>query len=355
MSKSSQVILYNSKPYKVSQKAGRNQLRVTLPIPDGTRIELNAPSLQELQEKANELYGLSRTDTLGWYFEHVWCPTRAHVRPETLNKDAWAFGKYILPRFAATPLVELDRATLQRAFNEWGGELEPSTLRILRGKLSNLLNLAVLDGAVPNNQVRGVRLPPLKRRDGIPLTVEDVRAAINHPSIGVRSLARLLALGFRASEACGIKRSDIKNGVIHFREQRKDGRVSRPKNEYSMRDVPLPKGLEAELLADSGAVYIATTEEGHPPSHSQAGRITKQVNPNASAHDFRRLFETILESELEAPVSVADALAGRKPKTVGGLYRMPSIETKRKWVERYWEQVSTDRPQLFADKGQETG
>lgn len=339
------TILFRSKPYKVSKKANRNLLRVRVPV-EGERVELTASTLKSLQEKADELHQSSRTDTLGWYVEHVWIHTRLHIRQETTNKDRWALAKFILPEFDHVPLDEITRPMVQQAFNRWAKDYSPGSLSIFRNKLANILNYARRDGYIQINPCDGLRLPHLPEARGSALSKEDVFDAINHPEIGFRSMARLLSLGLRAGEASGLTRNHIKDGTLVIEQQRHNREVSMLKTRQSKRILPIPHSLEKAILADAGDVYLANTAEGFPPGHNQPWRTAQAVNKKAGAHDFRRFFSETLAHELLAPHSVHEYLMGHKVPT----YLMPKVDVLRGFMEQYWEMVSTSVPNQFGEQ-----
>lgn len=347
------TIQFNSKLYKVSQKKGRNLLSAKVRLPDGTRKELLAPTLTQLQEKANEIFGDTRTDTVGWYFEKVWAPTRKHLRRETQKKDVWAMT-IILDRFGSSPLDEVTRADIQQFIN--GLKYEASTVRyIIYQRLANLFSLAMTDGYITQTPCLKIRLPRLKQERTCPLEIEHVQSAINSESRSARSVFRLLALGLRIGEAHGLTREHLKNNQLFIKQQRHDERIGELKTRGSERIIPIPESLANEILADSGDVYLAVNEDGTPQSHSRPSKLLKQICKDASPHDFRRFFVSYLENEMEVSRASVQNLVGHAGSSITDKYARTRIGKLSKVNGEYWDQISTPVRHQFGEQQENIG
>lgn len=312
-----------------------------------------APTQALLQEKANDVYGESRTDTVGWYFERVWAPTRKHLRRETQKVDIWAMT-IILKRFGNTPLAEVTRADIQQFIN--GLNYEGSSIRFgVYQRIVNLFSLAVTDGYITQTPCLKIRLPKPKQERSCPLEIEDVQQAIQSESRSARSIFRLLALGLRIGEALGLTREHLKNNQLAITQQRNQKRIGDLKTVSSKRTIPISAELATEILADSGDVYLAVNDKGKPLHEGCARKLLREICPDATPHDFRRFFISYLENEMEMSRANVQYLVGHSGSGTTDKYARTRIGKLSKITSAYWEQISTPVRHQFGEQQEEIG
>jgi len=100
-----------------------------------------------------------------------------------------------------------------------------------------------------------------------PFSSEEATKILQHSNEWYRLfLAISLYTGMRTGEALGLMRSDIdiKNRVIRIRRSISKGKITTPKTESSIRDVPILDDLVPYLKFLPKSIWIFPTQEGKP-------------------------------------------------------------------------------------------
>ena len=320
----------------------------------GKRKSYYGGSEREASERAARSFRLNDSTTLEGFYFGSYVPTLVGRSDNWINQVAWAMEGYVLPRFGQMRLEEVDRKMAQTAFNQWSKGLKPSSLQRLRIVWAGVMNLAVDDDLLGRNPLRRIRILNPEEPSHVVLRPEELWHLVNNCSDLIRPVILLQGFcGLRVAEACAVKRSCTKSGVLRVREQvlqPKGGAemTARLKTKQSRRDIPLPDGLRKMLRAcgdsknpwqcenDSGGFLCPKTVYNKLCRESVALGL-----PQMGTHDLRHTFTSLMENEFEAPRRVVDAILGRKGSGTTDMYSHTFRSQLEKWMNTYWERVST--------------
>ncbi|MFI6152156.1 tyrosine-type recombinase/integrase [Kitasatospora sp. NPDC051170] len=179
-----------------------------------------------------------------------WCSAQPH-RPSTAKAVAQHLRCYVYPSWEKRALGAIKPGDVQR----WVAgltnthKLAPSTTRTVFNTVNAILRAAVRDRMIPHNPCEGVKLPPVSRKQVVPLTVDQVLAL----SKGMPERYRALVLvgagsGLRPGELFGLQVRHLellrRTVLVEQQIQQTTGSgvyVCPPKTARSHRTVPLPK------------------------------------------------------------------------------------------------------------------
>ena len=190
------------------------------------------------------------------------------------------------------PVNEIKSENIQAAFNNLAKDYKSSTLTTVKCFL-----FSVLDMFVPDRKFK-VTLPKEQKKKKELLTAEQVLSAVIDTEM---ELPCLLAMwcSFRKSEVRGIKKSDIKNGVLYVHEamvnvDNEDILKESTKTYESTRSIELPQiilDLINQLPAEQE--YI-TTLSAHQLYFRLKAALKRHNLPQMSFHDLRHLNASIM-------------------------------------------------------------
>lgn len=278
--------------------------------------------------------------------------------------------KYVLPELGSRDIRELKRPELQLFFNGLGTNMKASSAGKVKIVLSGILRLAMADEIIATNPLTFVRLAPKDAVEKTALSFDELRALITASSALVRPFVMLAGCaGLRLGEAVGVTRSAIsKDGVLSVCQQvlQLKGRceVSQSlKTANSRRDIPLPAEFLKELLGcgQASGIWVCSDSKG---GYVRPKNITRELKtactraemPVVSPHELRHTFISLMDNEVEAPRTVVMALAGHSARSTTDGYSHVKIEQKRRWMERFWDQVSTScSPEEWATRAKMAG
>lgn len=164
---------------------------------------------------------------------------------------------HINPHLGDRPIAAIRPSEVQTWLRLLQQRLAPRYVRVVHSNLSALFNAAIDDDRVPKNpcSAASVRLPALDDGRVEPWTVEQVKAVKAALPARYRILVTVAAgCGLRQGELFGLTQDDIdlKNGVVHVRQQVKilgPQQVFAPPKGRKVRDVPLPETVALEVQA----------------------------------------------------------------------------------------------------------
>lgn len=203
-----------------------------------------------VKEKDKQKNGLTVGDAVDEYIaskENILSPTTIHCYKEIKRNN--------LSELCDLPIEKLDSETVQKHFNRLALKKSPKTLYNAHGLLVSVLNVYApeirLKTTLPKKQKKIKQFP----------TVEDVIKAVRGTEI---ELPCLLAIwqGLRASEIRGIKKSDIKDGILTINRvivtvEGKDIIKEETKTVESRRQLRLPEYI-LSLIEHTDGEYITT-------------------------------------------------------------------------------------------------
>lgn len=197
-----------------------------------------------------------------------------------------------LSGLADIPIQDITSTAIQAHINKLSLTMKPKTVRNAHGLLVSVLNVYV-----PNLRVR-TTLPKVQKNIKQLPNVEEVLKAIVGSSV---ELPCLLAMwcSLRMSEVRGIRRSDIKDGVLTVRNTKvrvnnQDVEKNSTKTIESTRQIKLPERIQALISAapDDGEYLIPLTAKA---IYSRFTRLLESKGiSHMSFHDLRHMNASIM-------------------------------------------------------------
>ncbi|HFC03966.1 MAG TPA: site-specific integrase [Nitratifractor salsuginis] len=141
----------------------------------------------------------------------------------------------------------------------------PKTVREYLTVIRGVLDVAIDHEVLNDNVVKGIRLPRHRKAEIEPFSSEEVATLLRMANDWLRLY---LAIGFytglRTGEILGLMVGDIdlKGRVIHVRRNITKGKVTTPKTEKSIREVPILDDLIPYLRKMPKSMWLFPTESG---------------------------------------------------------------------------------------------
>lgn len=340
----------------VSEIGGRREARILLQ----TRLS----SLNSGQRRAEA------TMTFGNFvverFEPDILPTLKYA---TQKIYSFLLRKHLFPRFRDCRLCDITRPDIQQFVT---GKLKSGyaweTTSHLRNVMSKVMGTAVSWNYLPDNPVRGVKLPErtLKRPHRF-LDMKEVRCLIAASEEPVRTIVLLATMtGLRIGEILALRwgRVNLAHGTLRVEETCYYGRFGTPKTKASRREVPLPSTVVEALLAHrsrsrnaSAEALVFCTRQGMPLASNNLRK--RQLFPACERagiaridwHTLRHTHGTLLH-EQGTPLKVAQAQLGHSRMTTTlEVYTHASESAQRKAVNQLESQLFPNVPK-FGEVGQ---
>src|SRR2546426_3761443 len=272
--------------------------------------------------------------------------------------------KHLIPRFGGHRLCDISRVEVQQYLLEKLGQgFAWETTNHLRHLLSKVMGTAVIWDYVPNNPVRGVKMPErtLKRPHRF-LTAEDVRRLVAISKEPTRTIILLAVMtGLRIGEILALRwgRVDLLKGTLLVAETCYKGHFGSPKTRASRREVPVaPTVLRAlkEHHSRSGdhspGALVFSTVQGAPLSADNLRKKSLRTAckrcglPRIDWHTLRHTHGTLLHSQ-GTPLKVAQAQLGHSHMaTTLEIYTHASGSAQRDAVNLLEEQLFPNVPKL---------
>lgn len=360
------------KTIKASQRKNGTWEAKGIDLISGKRKSFYGPTKAVAEAKAKESLSFQDISTLEGFYFHAYLPTVIERSQGWKSQIAYAMETLILPAFGDHQLKDINRHEVQTAFHRWSllknqkGEprFKEVSLKKIKIVFSAVMNLAEIDDLISKNPLRHIKVGGAKSKPKVALSADELwrlyeaSDALSRPIIILAGFCSL-----RIGESCGVTRNAIDSqGVLQVRQQvlQYDGgcRISETlKTPQSNRLIPLPTAL-LESLSNSGQVsnvYVCSDTKGGYITPNNATRSLKSACeradvPVVSPHALRHTFISLLENELECPVSIVAELAGKAKQGNTANYSHARMEQKRKWMTKLWEHC-----QQVATKGDETG
>lgn len=345
----------NASPFK--PKPGLWSIKVTDPLTQKRRAFYGSTKA-EAEAKAYECLAQAPCDpedrSLFAFYSKVYLPTVVGRSQPWKDQIGWAMDGYVLPHFGHWRVEDIKRRDVQDFFNRLVDPPAKSSRDKIRIVFGGVMNLAVMDEMISTNPAAHIRITGREVKDATVLTFAELAVLLNavHP----RSRPAVLLMGccgLRISEARGVTRSSIKDGVLTVAQQMTKNKSetqqisTKLKTKSSYRAIPLPKEILDQLLEGSDLI-ILKGKGGKSLSHNAIrGDIIKALKstklPMITPHELRKTFFSLLENELEAPRPIVKALGGHKKEEITDLYSKSTMAQKAKYMEAFWKRLSTDR------------
>lgn len=301
-------------------KSGRWQVRYR--APDGRQHAKTFVRKVDAQRFANTVEAdLARGEyvdpatgktTFGEYADR-WQATRGDLARSSRDRDDSYLRSMILPKFGDRAVASVRPSEI----GEWIATLDraPSTRATALRIMSNVLDLARLDGAFKVNPAADVKPPPIsRRRVGRALKDSEISAVLDAAEDVDDRTATMVWLmarcGLRIGEVIALRREalDFKQDAltVAMSMSRRDG-LKTPKTQAGVRTIPMPSDVSDRLkrhfadqtVADLGG-FVFTAPRGGPIRYDNWrsrtwSRIVETANiDDLHPHDLRHTCATRL-------------------------------------------------------------
>lgn len=244
----------------------------------------------------NEQKPISSEMTVSQWFER-WLEAQKRIKRSSYTTYHSNINKHINKRLGKIKLKKLTDEHIQNFVDDISKELSPKSVR----SVFSILRLGLNDAYEKKLTVelcRKIKLPKVKKKEVKVFTKDEQKAVEQYidKSDNINDIGILICFytGIRIGELCALKweNIDLKRGIISivntlYRVKSEKGdkktelKISTPKSESSVRDIPLPKFLIAKLGAiDRGSGFLIQ-------------RNGKFIEPNIYARRYKRILEEL--------------------------------------------------------------
>lgn len=348
--------------------ADNNVRRIRVARPIGTLAELPT---QKLALRRLELYLAKinapgyrpgRVATLAEFVESWRADVLVQHKPSTVRAAESHLRTHITPLLGSRRLEEITPELQQTFITRLSKKLQRKTVLNVIATLSAILNTAKRWGYVCEGVDFGQLTFPAKgeRSRARFFTAEQARRIIEESEEPFATLFALAAMtAMRPGELLGLKLEDLgfEREVIFVRRSAWYSKLQSPKNEGSIRVLPMPKPLVTRLKAylqgwrPNSAGLLFATAKGTPLCANNVVQrqlwpiLDKLKTPRCGLKAFRHMHASLLVDE-GAPVTVAQAQLGHAdPRVTVGIYSHVIGESQRKAVERIALMLDPSGPQ----------
>jgi len=231
-----------------------------------------------------------------WMVKYLSTYAQPSVQPSTFAGYR-SCAKRIAP-IAHIPLNRLRAVDIDILYADLAKKFAPGTVKITHIFLSFALSKAFTLQLINRNPLVAVTPPRTQRRKLEVFTDSELRRIFS--SLLPRSfrlyLRVLLFSGMRPGEACALRYAslDLMAGVIHVTQtlKRFNGTYGTPKTAAGVRDIPVPRFLLKELLADGGDSDELVFQEKFRAIDYSWQKLKKQLSLSQPLYAFRHTYAT---------------------------------------------------------------
>jgi integrase len=272
--------------------------------------------------------------------------------------------KHLIPQFGGHRLCDISRVEVQQyLLDKLKQGFAWETTNHLRHLLSKVIGTAVNWNFVPNNPVRGVKMPErtLKRPHRF-LSAEEVQRLIASSKEPTRTIIILATMtGLRIGEILALRwgRIDLLRGTLLVAETCYKGHFGTPKTRASRREVPLAPAVVRELkgrylrsVDHSSSALVFATSQGAPLAADNLRKKSLRTACRRAGlqridwHALRHTHGTLLHAQ-GTPLKVAQAQLGHSHMaTTLEIYTHASGSAQRDAVNLLEEQLFPNVPKL---------
>lgn len=280
-------------------------------------------------------------DSLSRWVERVLPTIKADVAPSTFDSYRHSLENHILPRLGHMPLEEIKPLALKEHLLEISRTHSLGVASQARSALAKVMDVAAIDGRVPANPVKSVRISARQRklfridraaegntgkrwltREEGALLLRKVRGTVAYWPVILG-----LRFGLRSGESMGLKWSDVdlKAKVVRVRRQAQcvtgcPRLISAPKSAAGVRDLPIATDLlvglaKAKRRAEELGHEWVCMDAGRPLHPTHVARVVKEAvvaagfdgtdgKPVPTSHDLRSSFLTWLANHANKGLGV---------------------------------------------------
>ena len=284
-----------------------------------------------------------------------WLDSQKRIKRSSYTTYSSNINKHIKKKLGKIKLKLLTEEHIQNFIDDLSKELAAKSVR----SVFSILKLGLTDAYEKNLSVelcRKIKLPKVKRKEVKVFTKTEQKAIEQfiEQSVHPNDIGILICFytGIRIGELCALDHNDIdlKRGVISiqhtlYRVKSEKGnkktelRISTPKSESSIRDIPLPKFLIAKLSAfENGSGFLIQKNGKFIETNVYARRYKKILEeleiPYRKFHATRHTFATrALEIGMDIK-TLSEILGHSSPTVTLNLYSHSLPEHKKKEMDR---------------------
>ena len=284
-----------------------------------------------------------------------WLDSQKRIKRSSYTTYSSNINKHIKKKLGKIKLKMLTDEHIQNFIDDLSKELAAKSVR----SVFSILKLGLTDAYEKNLSVelcRKIKLPKVKRKEVKVFTKTEQKAIEQfiEQSAYPNDIGILICFytGIRIGELCALDHNDIdlKRGVISiqhtlYRVKSEKGnkktelRISTPKSESSIRDIPLPKFLIAKLSAfENGSGFLIQKNGKFIETNVYARRYKKILEeleiPYRKFHATRHTFATrALEIGMDIK-TLSEILGHSSPTVTLNLYSHSLPEHKKKEMDR---------------------
>ena len=285
-----------------------------------------------------------------------WLDSQKRIKRSSYTTYSSNINKHIKKKLGKIKLKLLTEEHIQNFIDDLSKELAAKSIR----SVFSILKLGLTDAYEKNLSVelcRKIKLPKVKRKEVKVFTKTEQKAIEQfiEQSAYPNDIGILICFytGIRIGELCALDLNrdiDLKRGVISiqhtlYRVKSENGnkktelRISTPKSESSIRDIPLPKFLIAKLSAiENGSGFLIQKNGKFIEPNVYARRYKKILEeldiPYRKFHATRHTFATrALEIGMDIK-TLSEILGHSSPTVTLNLYSHSLPEHKKKEMDR---------------------
>ena len=297
---------------------------------------------------------ISSDMTVSMWFDK-WLESQKRIKRSSYTTYSSNINKHIKKRLGTIKLKALTDEHIQKFVDDLLTALAPKSVR----SVFSILRLGLDEAAekrLTSDLCRKIQLPKVKRKEVKVFNKPEQKAIENYieASENTNDIGILICFytGIRIGELCALswENIDLKRGVISiehtlYRVKSKDGKkktelkISTPKSESSIRDIPLPKFLIAKLKAiELGSGFLIQRKgkfiEPNVYSRRYKDILAELDIPYRKFHSTRHTFATrALEIGMDIK-TLSEILGHSSPTVTLNLYSHSLPEHKRKEMDR---------------------
>lgn len=253
----------NGKLYLEYEANGRViQKSTRLPDTPTNRVLIKKEVIPELQRKIllGEI-GKGKPKTFAYYSEQ-YLKDKSHLKsyPQIINKVA-----KINEHLGTMSIAQIKRSDIKAWVNERLKINTPKTVKEYLIDIRGIINIAIDYEHIKHNVAKDIKLPRHTKKEVEPFTPQQVQLILSKANDWLRLyLAIAFYTGLRTGEILGLMQADIDltKRIIHVRRNVTKGRITTPKTETSIREVPILDDLVPFLKKLPQSLWIFHTERG---------------------------------------------------------------------------------------------
>ena len=200
------------------------------------------------------------------YYSQEYLKDKSHLKsfPQVVNKT-----KLINKHFGSRNVAQIKRSDIKAWVNNRLKVNSPKTVREYLTVIRGILAMAIDHEHLTHNVAEGIKLPRHHKAAVEPFSPEEVTQLLHTTNDW---LQLYLAIGFytglRSGEILGLMAGDIDldTRVIHIRRNITKGKITTPKTEKSIREVPILDDLVPYLKKLPKSLWLFPSKSGQHPN-----------------------------------------------------------------------------------------